>query len=284
MSSVSYFCPAKLNLFLKIVGHKNNYHELESVFSFLDLGDNLEVSASDSFKIESLGEFGKSLDKENNIFITILNFFHKEFNISKNLNIKITKNIPISAGLGGGSSNGAFFIMALNKLFSLGLSIKKLQEISLNFGSDTAFFFEKKSSIIRGRGEIIKNLNDLEEVKILLINPKIALSTKEVFSNFDRNFSSKTDDDILMNKDVLELCKMINDLEKPAISIVPEISNILNNLKNHKAQIAKMSGSGASFGIFESDEDLEKCRDFFLKNFENYFVTKTKIIHYNLAE
>lgn len=279
MKYVNYFCPAKINLFLKIVGHKNNYHELESVFSFLEFGDNLEVSIKDSFKIETFGEFGKLLDKKNNIFVTILDFFHKEFKISKNINIKITKNIPISAGLGGGSSDGAFFIMALNNLFSLNLSKEKLQIISLNFGSDIAFFFEEKSSIIRGRGEIIKNLDRLEDIKILLINPKIPLSTKEVFLKFDKKFLPKIDDDILQKKDIYELLKLTNSLEKPAIEIVPEISDILNNLKNNKAKIAKMSGSGAScFGVFENDEDLRFCRNFFIKNFENYFIIETKII------
>lgn len=279
MKYVNYFCPAKINLFLKIVGYQNNYHELESVFSFLELSDNLEVSINDSFKIEAFGEFGKLLDKNNNIFITILDFFHKEFKISKNINIKITKNIPISAGLGGGSSDGAFFIMALNKLFSLNLPKEKLQIISLNFGSDIAFFFEEKSSIIRGRGEIIKNLSKIEDIKILLINPKIPLSTKEVFSKFDKQFLPKIHDDILQKKDIYELLKLENSLEKPAIKIVPEISDILNNLKNHKAKIAKMSGSGAScFGVFKNDEDLRFCRDFFVKNFRNYFVIETKII------
>lgn len=136
-----YTCPAKINLFLKVTGKRNDgYHELESLLAFLDLADVLEVKKNAEFELEIDGEFAEFLDQKNNLFTKIIDFFVAEFHIEKNLHIKITKNIPVGGGLGGGSSNAAYFMKALNEIFSLQLSKEKLQEISLNFGSDIAFF------------------------------------------------------------------------------------------------------------------------------------------------
>ena len=166
-------CPAKINLFLKLLGKRSDgYHKLESLFAFLDLFDELEVKKNDEFKLEITGEFAEFIDPQNNLFTKILNFFTNNFDITKNLHIKITKNIPIGAGLGGGSSNAASFMKALNEICSLNLSKTELQKISLNFGSDIAFFFEDKASIIKGRGELIENFSKFPAITILLINPQ----------------------------------------------------------------------------------------------------------------
>jgi len=273
-------CPAKINLFLKLTGKRaDGYHELESLFAFLDLADELTVKKSTEFKLEISGEFAGFIDQKNNLFTKILDFFANEFQISKNLHIKIKKNIPVGAGLGGGSGNAAYFMKALNEIFSLKLSKEKLQEISLNFGSDIAFFFEGKASIVKGRGEIIENFPEFKPIEILLINPKENLSTPQVFQKFDGNFSQKIPTEILLKKDVFDLIKDFpNDLEKPAISVLPVISEILNELKNNGAEIAKMSGSGATcFAIF-SDKKLIEAEEKLTKKFPNFFVKIVKIL------
>ncbi len=274
-------CPAKINLFLKLSGKlPSGYHELESLFAFLDLSDELIVTKSDVFKLAIGGEFGDEIDVENNLFTTILNYFVAEFGVTKNLKIKVTKNIPVSAGLGGGSSNAAYFLHALNQIFSLNLSITQLQRISLNFGSDIAFLLQNKAAIIRGRGDQITDFPQFPPIPALLINPKIALSTKEIFAKFDGDFSVKSTTENLLQKDVFELMKDLpNDLQKPAISTIPLIATILHELKNCGAQIAKMSGSGAScFGIFGDEESLDQAEQFFNKNFPHFFVKKVKIL------
>ncbi|NBV06090.1 MAG: 4-(cytidine 5'-diphospho)-2-C-methyl-D-erythritol kinase [Proteobacteria bacterium] len=274
-------CPAKINLFLKITGKRSDgYHELESLFAFLDLSDELFVKKGDQFKLEISGEFADKIDLKNNLFVKILDFFASEFQISKNLEIKIIKNIPVAAGLGGGSSDAAYFLHALNKIFTLNLSLAELQKISLNFGSDIAFLLQNKAAIVRGRGEKITEFPAFKEISALLINPKIAVSTKEIFTNFDSNFSAKTSDEALLKKDVFDLIKNFpNDMEKPAKSSFPIIAEILQELKNHKSEIAKMSGSGATcFAIFKNEKTLQSTQDFFTKNFSNYFVKKVKIL------
>lgn len=277
----SSHCPAKINLFLKLVGKRvDGYHELESLFAFLDLADDLKVKKSDNFKIEITGEFAELVDEKNNLFTKILDYFTDEFGISKNLHIQITKNIPVAAGLGGGSSDAAFFLRALNEIFSLNLSKTELQKISLNFGSDIAFLLEDQASIVKGRGEIIENFPEFKPITALLINPKISVSTKEIFERFDKKFSTEIATDELLKKDVFDLLKNFpNDMERPAISALPLIAEILKNLKKYGAEIAKMSGSGAScFGIFTNEKSLDLAEEFFAKNFPLFFVKKVKIL------
>ena len=96
-------CPAKINLFLKVVGKRaDGFHELESLFAFTDLFDELSVEVSDNFSLEISGEFARFVDQRNNLFLKILDFFSREFDVPKNLKIKIVKNIPVGSGLGGG--------------------------------------------------------------------------------------------------------------------------------------------------------------------------------------
>ncbi len=274
-------CPAKINLYLKITGKRpDGFHELESLFAFLDLFDELEVKTSDKLQIDVDGEFFSLLDPKNNLFTQILDFFVDEFDISRNLQIKITKNIPIGGGLGGGSSNASYFIKALNEIFVLNLTKEEMQKISLKFGSDIAFFFEEQASIVKGRGEIIENFGDFKAIPALLINPKIHISTKEIFQKFDGNFSEKIDTKEILQKDVLEMTKIFkNDLEKPAIETDRKILEVINKLKNNKAKIAKMSGSGATcFGIFDSELELKNAAKNISNNHPDFFVKEVKIL------
>jgi 4-diphosphocytidyl-2-C-methyl-D-erythritol kinase len=270
--------PAKINLFLKIVGKKNGYHQLHSLFAFVDLSDEIEVKKSTGFKLKISGEFKDFVDPKNNLLTQILDYFVQEFGIDKNLEINLVKNIPVGAGLGGGSSDGAAFIKIINEIFALNLSKKEMQEISLKFGSDIAFFFENKASIVKGRGEIIEDFSEFAPIKILLVNPCKNLSTKDVFAKFNQEICNE----IATSNDVFDMIKNIaNDLTKPATELMPEISEILNSMKKNGAKIAKMSGSGATcFAIFEEgkiDEALQKIKS----EFDNFFAIKTKILAKN---
>ncbi len=278
---MKFFCPAKLNLFLKVLGKRaDGFHDLESLFAFTDLFDVLEVKKSAEFAVKVSGEFANLLDEKNNLFVTIFSFFKEEFNLDAAVKINIEKNIPIGAGLGGGSSNAASFMLALNEIFALNLSKENLQKLSLKFGSDIAFFFESQAAIVKGRGEKITQFPNFAPISALLINPKIHLSTKQIFTNFNANYSPEIATEKLLEKKVLDLTKNLpNDLEYPAIISAPAILKIIENAKDRGAKIAKMSGSGSScFAIFESEKDLENADIFFHKNFPNYFCKKIKIL------
>lgn len=275
------FCPAKINLFLKVLGKRDDgYHALESLLAFTDLNDELEIVESKKFYLEITGEFSHLLDSSNNLFVKIMEYFCDEFAIDDNIHVKIQKNIPIGGGLGGGSSNAASFMIALNDFYKLKLSKEKLQKISLKFGSDIAFFFEDSASIIKGRGEIITNYPKFESISTLLVNPKIFISTKDIFENFGTNYSTEITTEELLKRDVFDLTKSLaNDLENPAVKCAPAIKKIIENLKDNGAILAKMSGSGSScFGIFNDKERLKTAQQFFNQNFPDFFVRKIKIL------
>ncbi len=145
-------CPAKINLFLNIINKRpDGFHELQSLITKIDLFDELAVEKSTKFSLEINGEFAEFIEIHNNLFTKILDYFVKDFHIDSNLKITLQKNIPVGAGLGGGSSNGAYFIKILNEIFALKLSKIEMQKISLNFGSDIAFFFENEVCLMGGR-------------------------------------------------------------------------------------------------------------------------------------
>jgi 4-diphosphocytidyl-2-C-methyl-D-erythritol kinase len=277
-------CPAKINLFLHITNKRpDGFHELQSLITKINLFDELSVEKSAKFSLEINGEFAEYIDIKNNLFTKILDYFAKNFNIDTNLKISLQKNIPVGAGLGGGSSNGAYFIQILNEIFALKLSKNDMQKISLNFGSDIAFFFENETCLMSGRGEFLLPIsqfkNDFEKLKILLINPKIHLSTKEIFQDFaekKHQFSSKISEKIFLENSLLEILQRFNnDLEEPAISKAPAIAEILQNLRKFSPICAKMSGSGSScFAIFDNDIELQKTYEFFIKNYPNFFIKK----------
>ena len=281
-------CPAKINLFLHITNKRpDGFHELQSLITKIDLFDELVVEKSTKFSLEINGEFAEFIEINNNLFTKILDYFVKNFHIDPNLKIILQKNIPVGAGLGGGSSNGAYFIKILNEIFALKLSKIDMQKISLNFGSDIAFFFENEACLMSGRGEFLTEIshfkNEFKKLKILLINPKIHLSTKEIFQDFAEKkyqFSSKILERTFLEKSLEKSLQEIlqnfnNDLEKPAISKAPVIFEILQNLQKFSPIFAKMSGSGSScFAIFNNDIDLQKTYEFFIKNYPNFFVKK----------
>lgn len=281
-----YFCPAKINLFLKIVGRRaDGYHQLQSLFAFLDLFDVLEVEKSDKFSLEIDGEFAPLIDPKKNLFTEILDFFVRKFSVTSQLKIRILKNIPVGAGLGGGSSDAAYFMMALNKIFALNLDKEKLQKISFNFGSDIAFFFENAASLVAGCGEEILPYPHNFSLDALLVNPGIFTSTKEIYERFDGNFSAAIPTKDLLAQEIHALLKLPNDLTKPAIATTPVITEILSELENCGADCVKMSGSGSScFGVFASAEQLNEAENFFRKKFPQFFVRRVKILRTGLAQ
>lgn len=247
---------AKINLFLRVVGKKNGYHELESLMARIDLFDEIEVLPSDSFAMEIDGEFGAAVDVDDNLLTRILDYFVENFGVFRDLSVKLTKNIPVGAGLGGGSGNGAVFMGILNEIFNLGLKKEELMAISMNFGSDIAFFFEEAPAIIKGRGEIVERFVNFTPFEVLLVNPRVALSTKEVFACFDGDFSPAVGDFSEKNADEL-MAELGNDLEEAAVEACPEVAEVLARLGKLDLKGVRMSGAGAScFGAIEGEVDF----------------------------
>ena len=273
--SVYLIAPAKLNLNLYVKEKLDNgYHSLNSDICFLDLYDEIIIKPSNLNKIK-VSNKSTFFFKEENILSKTLNYFNSEFKNQNKFNITLKKNIPIGAGLGGGSSDSATLLLGLRYFYNINsshskkITLKKLKEIGLKIGSDVPACIMGRSLQLSGIGEKLKKISVEKNYKFLLIYPNKILSTKQVFNNF--NFEKvKTRKAMLFNK-----IKIFNSLENVSQSIEPEIKKILNILKSFEKIIAfGMSGSGSCcFGIFKNSQDLINDKEFLkLKSKNNYFI------------
>ena len=273
--SVYLIAPAKLNLNLYVKEKLDNgYHSLNSDICFLDLYDEIIIKPSNLNKIK-VSNKSTFFFKEENILSKTLNYFNSEFKNQNKFNITLKKNIPIGAGLGGGSSDSATLLLGLRYFYNINsshskkITLKKLKEIGLKIGSDVPACIMGRSLQLSGIGEKLKKISVEKNYKFLLIYPNKILSTKQVFNNF--NFEKvKTRKAMLFNK-----IKIFNSLENVSQSIEPEIKKILNILKSFDKIIAfGMSGSGSCcFGIFKNSQDLINDKEFLkLKSKNNYFI------------
>ena len=232
---------AKINLGLKIKGIKDGYHLLESTFVPINIYDEIEITESDVDEI-----VGMDIDIEQNIIYKAICLVRKRYNIKKKYKVTINKEIPMQGGLGGGSSNAASVLKALNKINNLELDDCKLAILGLELGSDVPFFIYNKPSIVLGRGEIVKPIDDFKKIFGVLIFDDMYFSTKKVFDTFD-------------NIEIKE--ELLNDLENAARALPngEKIVDIENTLKELGAYVTSLTGSGgAIFGLFDSKEKAKK--------------------------
>ncbi len=276
---------AKINLFLEIISkNKQNYHILRSIICFIDLYDLIKIEKSNRLSLNISGKYANFLENDNskNIILKTVNLMAKRFNISDNFAISLEKNIPIGGGLGGGSSNSASIILALNELFNLKLKESELIKIALELGCDVPICLNQNMAIIEGIGEKITSIHtDQKPLFCLIVNPNIHLSTKEIFSsiNIKGNNNSKIN---LENKNIIDIIKnRNNDLEEIAIKIAPIIQTILNKTEKQKnCLIARMSGSGSScFGLFENEKELNLAYNSLKNDFPEFYIKKTQLIY-----
>ena len=267
------FPNCKINLGLHILRKREDgFHDLETVFYPLPLQDALEIVQNDTTEPElTFSASGLPIDGEaaNNLCYKAYYLLKQQFPQLPAVRMHLHKVIPMGAGLGGGSADGTFTLLALNKKFNLGLPDSALIELSLNLGSDAPFFIPNKPCYATGRGEHLMPVElDLSAYKILVINPKIHINTGWAFSHI-RPFSGRASLKELIQLPINEWKgKLINDFELPVSTHHPEISAIKEGLYQYNALYAAMSGSGSTvFGIFPKEADLSK-----LHYPEHYFI------------
>ena len=248
---------AKINLNLKIIGTKDGYHMLDSVFVPISIYDLIEINESDKDEI-----IGMDISLSDNIIFKAINLVRNKFNINKKYQIKINKEIPMQAGLGGGSSNCAMVLKALNEMNNLGLSQGDLASLGLELGSDVPFFIYNKVANVYGRGEIIKPIEDFKKIYGVIVFDNLHFNTKEVYDTYDKIECANN--------------KLDNDLEIAARELpkgnkIIEIEIDLISLNAYKANLT--GSGGAVFGLF-NDEETAKAVEQKLKNkyqFVKYF-------------
>ncbi len=255
---------AKINLLLKVTGRRNDgYHLLDSLVGFCKFGDRLEISLNEAQdEIITEGTFGREID-ENNIIKKTLEKFRETTNWEQPVRIRLEKEIPIGAGLGGGSSDAATTLRLLSQIpNSPPLTRKELFNMAIELGADVPVCLHRKTTRMQGIGEKLALLPPLPELPILLVNPNCRLETKNVFGAFRGNYSEPIDSYLFeksWSQETLEdllRSKQQNDLYDAAVSLVPQISKVLTLLRELPGVIGVgMSGSGATcFAIFKQSK------------------------------
>ncbi len=263
MDIYTYHSYAKINLALEILGKRpDGYHEINSIFLPITLADQIHIQKSDKFDIKIEPENVKIPLKENIIYKTI-KLMQNKFKINIDfINIKLIKNIPIGAGLGGGSSNAATILLALNEIYNLKLSKQELRQIGKEIGADVPFFIDPKPSIVQGIGDIITPIEFNFDFQILIIYPNIQISTKFAYSLIPyRSRPQKSTNYIEVLNQIKSLQDFkkffVNDFENYLFPQYKSLGAIKQKLYEIGAHFATLTGSGASiFGIFESKKKI----------------------------
>ncbi len=262
--SKTYKAPAKVNLFLKITGKRpDGYHELISLMTGVSLYDELTVSVddciSDKSEITVLTDDPSIGEAKDNLCFKAAKLFLEHCQLKKSVDIDLKKNIPHGAGLGGGSSDCAYTLMALNELTGQNLPQIDLLSLAGELGSDVPFFMLKSPGIARGRGEKLEKTR-LCELNMIIIKPKFMVSTKSAYDGLDLTKSAENNTLLPFSSTVKypisepdEAVKLLsNDLEDTVLNIYPRIGELKKLFMSFGAIGSLMSGSGSSvFGIFK---------------------------------
>jgi 4-diphosphocytidyl-2-C-methyl-D-erythritol kinase len=254
------FPPAKINLGLSILNKREDgYHNLETLMFQIPLCDILEIVKSSEFSFKSSG-LEISGDVNSNLCFKAYQLIKEEFNIGK-VSIHLHKNIPMGAGMGGGSSDGTYTLLLLNDLFDLKISKDKLRELALKLGSDCPLFVDNLPQFAEGRGEILSPFElNLKGKYIYLINIGIHVSTKDAFSglNLLKNNNNKSKiKEILLSPLNYWKSNLKNDFEDSVFIIHPILREIKSQLYENGAIYASMTGSGSTiFAIFDEMKEI----------------------------
>ena len=274
---------AKINLYLKI-GKKlgSGYHNIQSVMQKIELNDNISIEPINEDKI-IVESTNKEIENEKNLAYKAALLLKKKFKVTQGVKIFIEKNIPLEAGMGGGSSDAATALLNLNKLWGIKLKEKQLIGVAAQIGSDVPFFMEENAALVEGIGDKIKRIKKSFSINVVLINPGFRVSTKWAYSAFDKQklkIKGKDIDSLIKaieKKDIKEIANNLhNDFEPIVTRKYKVINDIKTNLLRNDALNACVSGSGPTvFGIFNS---IYEAREAFFKIQYDYpfvFLTKT---------
>jgi 4-diphosphocytidyl-2-C-methyl-D-erythritol kinase len=255
--------PAKVNIFLKITGQRTDgYHELLTVFVPVALYDKLIISKSE--KGLEVYCSGRELPEDENNLVNkaALSFFEKT-GIKKGVKITLIKNIPISSGLGGGSSDAATTLKGLNHLWQNVLSKEDLEKLALSLGADVPFFLLQKPAIARGIGEILQPIENFPSMWYVIVSPNLMISTAWAYKRTKLKLTNNRNQDIISSfkKNIFNIPDLLfNDLEKVTLVKHPFLSSIKESLLQVGALGALMTGSGPSiFGLFDSAQKAQEA-------------------------
>lgn len=251
------FPNAKINLGLNIVAKRNDgYHDIESCFYPIPIKDALEIIPAEKSSFETAGLSIPGLS-DDNLVLKAYELLKADYHLTP-VEIILHKNIPMGAGLGGGSADGAFMLTLLNEFFNLELSNEKLESYALQLGSDCPFFITNKPKLVSGRGEIFENTSlDLSGYFLALAFPEIHIGTAEAYQVVKPKRPEISIKEIIEKYPVEDWKgKLVNDFEAGIFEKYPKLKQIKNRFYDNGAVYASMTGSGSTiFGLFNKTID-----------------------------
>jgi 4-diphosphocytidyl-2-C-methyl-D-erythritol kinase len=255
--------PAKVNLYLKVVGKRpDGYHDLVSVVDIISLCDVLHLRQAEDGRVSVRDDRGLLPGGPANTVYRAIMLLKERYGNLDGLAVDVEKRIPVGSGLGGGSGNAATVMKELVSAWGISVRPEELAELGKGVGSDVPLFLYGKSCIMRGVGERITPVA-LPKMWYVVVYPGVAISTAAVYSGL-RIYLTKNENDVTVSgnfSQITDVADMLeNDLEEVAISICPEIKPIKERLLEAGALGSLMSGSGSAvFGIFENEGAAQKA-------------------------
>ena len=290
--SVHRKAAAKINLYLHVLGRRDDgYHLLDSLIVFVDMGDDLKVEPAADLTLEVGGPFGLGLGQstasEDNLVLRAARSLRQRVDgpgVGPGAHIRLSKNLPVAAGVGGGSADAAATLSALNDLWSLGLPFDALMTLGLDLGADVPACLAGVPVLVSGVGEKLAAARKLPDVYAVLVNPGRELSTAQVFGALKPQGYGEADPLSQPATDLAGLADQLsrrrNDLEPPAIELVPEIAQVMRALEDERGcQFARMSGSGATcFGLFATADEAARASASVSDRFPEWWTTAGAVL------
>jgi 4-diphosphocytidyl-2-C-methyl-D-erythritol kinase len=273
-SEIAY---AKLNLALHVRKRlPNGYHDVETIFAFVDSGDLISVQPGDDVTMAISGPFAQGLSNTDNLVLQAASRLAEISNVKLGARLHLDKRLPVASGIGGGSADAAATLRLLNRFWGLDHSVAELADIARPLGADVPACVVSQTCRGTGIGHDLTRIpdDDLRGCTALLINPRVPVSTEDIFAAWDG-----------VDRGALESGPVIpaaqngrNDLQKPAIALVPILTDVLQLLEHRQPIIARMSGSGATcFALFYTAAAAEDAEQHCLRAMDGIWTLIGKI-------
>ena len=272
---------AKINLALNVIGKKSNLHKVESIVAFVSLHDEIFIKSisSNNHIISFEGKFSSGIGKSNTVSKLFKILENRKLLKNQKFRVEIKKNIPIEAGLGGGSMNAANILVYLIKKKVLKINKKEIAVICKLVGSDVSLGLKSTNTILNSKNEI-KRFNNYKKIYTLIVKPNLGCSTKQIYSKIKKFEKPKLNKPSKRMFNFNYLKKMTNALEPVAFSMYAKLKKIKFFLESSShAEFVRMTGSGSALvAYFYSKEKCNKAKKQFNKKYKNYWCISSKTI------
>ncbi len=282
---VSAFAPAKINLYLHVVGRREDgYHLLDMLIAFAGAGDRITVAPAGDLTLRGDGHFATGVPGgEDNLILKAARGLAALAGRPPEAAIHLEKNLPPASGIGGGSADAAATLRALEELWGLSIPRSELRGLALSLGADVPVCLHGRASFSSGIGEVLNAAPPLPETWLVLVNPGVPVSTPAVFTARRAGFSDPAPFDT-PPADAAHLARLLaersNDLEIPARALAPEVGTVLEALRRSEdILLARMSGSGATcFGLFGTEKTARTAARNIASAYPGWWVNHSRLL------